>query len=108
MEKQNISSREKDIEAFLKSPYFMRLGHQIQQENWQGLMMGIRNMQGRCKALELTEFEKQLVRLREAGMQRNVSACKQILATMIAKRVQLLNARNQGAAARAAEAEEES
>ncbi len=87
---QNFSERDKEVESFLKSPYFMRLGHQIQQENWQGLMMGIRNMQNRCRALELTEFERQLGRLREAGTQRNTVACKQILAAMVVKRVQML------------------
>lgn len=84
-----MESQEKIIE-FLKSPAFMRLGRQMQGNNWQGMCMGIRSMQQKCKELELTVFDRHLMQLRDAAMHRDTNGCKQILALMVTRRVQLL------------------
>lgn len=82
--------QKKQIIDFLKSPVFMRLGHQMQGQNWQGMCMGIRNMQQKCKELEFTVFDRHLIQLRDAVMHRDQNGCKQVLAMMVTKRVQLL------------------
>ena len=88
--------QQKKMIEFLKGPFFMRLGHQMQGNNWQGMCMGIRNMQQKCKELGITAFDRHLLQLRDAAMHRNINACKQILAMMVAKRVQLLKEMEQG------------
>ncbi|MBQ7934046.1 MAG: hypothetical protein IJ327_04590 [Lachnospiraceae bacterium] len=84
-----MEQRQKIVE-FLKSPAFLRLGRQMQGNNWQGMCMGIRSMQQKCKELDLTVFDRYLVQLRDAAMHRDSNGCKQILAMMVSKRVQLL------------------
>lgn len=79
-----------EILSFLKGMDFLRLGQNIQKQNWQAVMMGLRRMQKSCAELELKEFDRYFIQLRDAAAHRNVNVCKQIMAQIVAKRVQLL------------------
>ncbi len=76
--------------AFLKGQDFIRLGQSINKGNWQSVVMGCRRMQNRCKELGMNDFIKDLQRLQDAAMHRETTACKQILAGIVVKRVNLL------------------
>lgn len=83
-------NKDAEIRAFLKGTSFIRLGHNINSGNWQVTVMGIRRMEQQCKELELTIFLRNLAQLRDAAMHRDKNGCKQILAQIVAKRVQML------------------
>ena len=77
--------------AFLKSYDFMRLGQAIVHGQWQSAAMTVRRMEAKAKELELGDFVRTLGNLRLIIMRKEEVQAKQILSTITARRVQLLN-----------------
>ena len=77
--------------AFLKSYDFMRLGQAIVHGQWQSAVMAVRRMESKAKELGLADFARLLGNLRLIIMRKEEAQAKQILSTITAKRVQLLN-----------------
>ena len=80
-----------EVSGFLESYDFMKLGQAIRKEQWNSVMMILRRMDQTLKRLEIVSFGKQIQGLRLAASAREVIQAKQILALLVAKRVQLLN-----------------
>lgn len=83
-----------DLEArdkFFHSRDFMLLGQALDRENFRSVHMIVMRMQNDCRNCDLPDFTRSLNNLRQAANAKNVTACKDILAVMIAKRAQYLN-----------------
>lgn len=80
----------KEIEDFIKSFDFMRLGQAISNERWQSAAMIIQRMDRTAKSCGINNFEKQFTALRISINRKNVTDCKSILSGIINKRVQIL------------------
>ena len=78
---------------FYKSLDFMKLGQAINRGNWQVAAMTARRMEMNAKDAEITEFNQQFVGIRQCNNRKDSIGAKQVLALMVAKRAQFLNAR---------------
>lgn len=76
---------------FYRSLDFMKLGQAIQKQNWQIASMTVRRMENMAKDLEITEFEKNFVTLRQCINRREKNAAQQAMAIMVNKRAAYLN-----------------
>ena len=78
------------VSAFLESYDFMKLGQAIQRGQWNSVMMTLRRLDVAAKNLKIDSLARQLSGLRLAAAARETAQAKQILALLVAKRVQLL------------------
>ena len=76
---------------FLKSFDFLRLGQAVNHGQWQSAAMTLRRMESQAKQAGFSEFERPFAGLRTAILRKNPEEAKQILARVVAKRVQLLD-----------------
>ena len=83
---------DKKIE-FYKSPDFMKLGQAINRGNWQVAAKTARHMEMNAKNAEITEFNQQLLGVKQCINRKDAIGAKQILAIMVAKRAKVLNAK---------------
>lgn len=83
---------DKKIE-FYKSLDFMKLGQAINRGNWQVAAMTARRMEMNAKNAEITEFNQQLLGVKQCINRKDAIGAKQILAIMVAKRAKVLNAK---------------
>lgn len=81
---------ENEISDFLKSNDFMKLGQAISHRNWQIAVMTAQRMQKEAARLGLDAFARQLTGIRQCAMQKQEKQAKDILALIIAKRVQMI------------------
>ena len=82
---------EKEIEDFLKSYMFMRLGQAVSHGNWQVAMMTFKKMEKEINRLDLKPMKSQLPGMRMAIASKNKVQAKNMLALLVAKRVQMLH-----------------
>lgn len=80
-----------ELEQFLKSNEFLKLGQAINRGNWKIAALTVRRMESRAKELGLTAMERPLLGVRQAVNHKNSAEAKQALANIVAKRVQMLN-----------------
>ena len=83
---------DKKIE-FYKSLDFMKLGQAINRGNWQVAAMTARRMEMNAKNAEIIEFNQQLLGVKQCINRKDAIGAKQILAIMVAKRANFLNAK---------------
>lgn len=79
-----------ELNKFLHSYDFMKLGQAISHNQWQPAAMTIQRMTRQAKELGITCFDRPFTGLRQAINRKNAEEAKQILATVIAKRVRLM------------------
>jgi hypothetical protein len=79
-----------DLQEFLKSHDFMRLGQAVSHGQWQSAAMIQRRMQQKADTLNLASMSRSLGNLRQAIIRKSTPDAKQILAGIVAVRVQLL------------------
>ena len=77
---------------FLKGKDFMKLGQAIEHGNWQIAGMTAQRMQKSAKEAQISEFDRQLVMIKQAIAGRKKTEAQNILAAMIGVRVRLLKA----------------
>lgn len=80
-----------DKEEFLKGKDFLKLGQAISHGNWQVAQMTAQRMQKNAKEAGVSEFDRQLIMIKQCIMGRKKTEAQNILAVMVAKRVSLLN-----------------
>lgn len=78
-------------DAFMRSRDFMKLGMAVESGNWQIAHMTVNRMQKICKEAAVSDFERNLISLKQCIAARNKESCKDILAVMVGKRVKYLN-----------------
>lgn len=82
------------VVAFYKSKDFLMLGQAIGHKNWQSAMMCLTRLQNRAKEAEITEFDLNFKGIRQCIIAKDVYQAQNILALVVAKRVQFLNKMN--------------
>ncbi len=85
---------EQQLENYIKSPNFMRIGQAINKGQWQSAAMISGRLSRQAKELGLDNFERNFTGLRQSINRKNTPDAKQNLAIIINKRVQLLNQLN--------------
>lgn len=78
-----------ELEEFLHSRDFMKIGQAITHGQWQVAAMANTRLTNQAKALELSVFLRPLQGLRQAILRKNEREAKQALAIVIAKRAAL-------------------
>lgn len=81
---------QKELEAFLHSYDFMRIGQAVTKEQWPSAMMTLRRMEQVTRRLGLDGMTRQCGQLRAALNERSKERAKNALALLTQKRVQLL------------------
>lgn len=76
---------------FLLSFDFMKAGQAVNKEKWEAAMMAVRRMESGAQFLGAISWERYFQGLRQAIIHKNKLEAKQVLATIIQKRVQILN-----------------
>lgn len=84
-----------EVTTFIKSYDFMRLGQAIGHGQWQSAAMTIRRMDMQAKKLGAECFLRQFAGLKQAVARKNVQEAKQILVSVTAKRVKIIEALNE-------------
>lgn len=79
-----------DKEEFVKSKDFMKLGRAIECGNWQIAGMTASRMQKNAEKLEIKDFDRQLIMIKQCIAGRKKQEALNALANMVAKRVMLL------------------
>lgn len=79
-----------NTEEFLKSKDFMKLGQAIEHGNWQVAGMTAQRMQKNAKEAGITDFDRQLIMLKQCLAGRKKTEAQNTLASIISKRVSLL------------------
>ena len=82
-----------EIQKFLKSYDFMKLGQAINHSQWQAAAMIIGRMTRKAKELGLDTFDRQFTGIRQAVNRKNSQEAKQILSVVISKRVNMINSK---------------
>ncbi len=82
-------------EDFLKSRDFMKLGQAIEHGNYQVAQMTAQRMQKQAKETGTPEFDRQLIMIKQCIAGRKKIEAQNILASMVSKRVQLINTLSQ-------------
>lgn len=78
-----------ELYHFLKSYDFMRFGQAVNRGQWEAAYMTLRRMEQRSAELGF-HWGRSMTGLKHAVRQKNAQEAKQILTTMIAKRVQFM------------------
>lgn len=84
-----------EVTGFIRSYDFMRLGMAITHKQWQGAAMNIRRMDMQAKKVGAECFARQFTGLKQNIAGRNVQECKQILASVTARRVKIIEVLNE-------------
>ena len=84
---------EDQLELFLKSLDFMKLGQTIEHENWQIAGMTAQKLQKHAKEAGTALFDRQFINIKQCIGQKNKKQAQDILAVIIAKRTKLLKER---------------
>lgn len=84
-----------EVTTFIKSYDFMRLGQAIGHGQWQSAAMTIRRMDMQAKKLGTECFLRQFAGLKQAVARKNAQEAKQILVSVTAKRVKIIEALNE-------------
>ena len=79
-----------ELEGFLKSFDFMKLGQAINRGQWEVAMMTVSRMERNGRRLGLEGMSRNLHELRNAILAKNAAAAKNLLAMVVQKRVQML------------------
>lgn len=79
-----------EIEEFLKSKDFMKLGQAIEHGNWQVAGMTAQRMQREAKEAGTDAFDRQLIAIKQCIAGRKKTEAQNALAAMVSKRVQML------------------
>ena len=79
-----------EIEEFLKSRDFMKLGQAIERGNWQVAGMTAQRMQREAKEAGTDAFDRQLIAIKQCIASRKKTEAQNALAAMVSKRVQML------------------
>ena len=79
------------LELFVMSMDFMRLGQAISREQWQAASMKAVKMGRKAEELGMTGWEKQFTGIKQNVNRRNREEAQQILALLIAKRVKMIH-----------------
>ena len=77
---------------FLKSLDFMRLGQALNREQWQSAAMTIRRLDLKAKEVQMNDFERNFIGIRQCINRKDGNEAKQILAVVVNKRAKHLNA----------------
>jgi len=77
-------------EDFLHSYDFMKLGQAIEHGNWQVAGMTAARIQRNAKEAEVSDFDRQIISLKQCIGSRQKLQAQNILAAIITKRVQML------------------
>lgn len=85
----------KEVTSFIKSYDFMRVGQAVGHGQWQSAAMTIRRMDMQAKKLGAECFLRQFAGLKQAIARKNVQEAKQILVSVTAKRVKIIEALNE-------------
>lgn len=86
----DLEVNEMDIEEFLKSKDFMKLGQAIEHGNWQVAGMTAQRMQKAAREAGTDAFDRQLISIKQCIAGRKKNEAQNALAFMISKRVQML------------------
>lgn len=78
-------------DEFLKSKDFMRLGKCISSGQWQSVMMTISRMQRLALETGFSDFDKNLLNIRQCAMRKDIQGAKNALSVLINKRVAMMN-----------------
>lgn len=78
-------------EEFLRSKDFMKLGQAIEHEIWQVAGMTAQRIQMNAKRAGISDFDRQLIMIKKCIGERRKIEAQNTLASMISKRVQMLN-----------------
>lgn len=78
-------------EEFLKSKEFMKLGRAIETGNWQIAGMTAQRMQKMAKESGVSEFDRQLIMIKQCIAQRKKQEALNSLAQIVSRRVSMLN-----------------
>lgn len=81
-----------DREEFLRSKEFMKLGKAIESGNWQIAGMTAQRMQKMAKEACVTDFDRQLIMIKQCIAGRKKAEALNALAGIVSKRVQMLKA----------------
>lgn len=84
-----------EVTTFIKSYDFMRLGQAMGHGQWQSAAMTIRRMDMQAKKLGAECFLRQFAGLKQAVARKNAQEAKQILVSVTAKRVKIIEALNE-------------
>ncbi len=79
-----------DKEEFLKSKDFLKLGQAIEHNNWQVAGMTVQRIHKNSKEIGLSEFDRNLIMIKQCIASRKKTEAQNALAHIIAKRVQML------------------
>ncbi len=79
-----------DKEEFLKSKDFMKLGQAIEHNNWQVAGITAQRIHKNSKEIGLSEFDRNLIMIKQCIASRKKTEAQNALAHIIAKRVQML------------------
>lgn len=85
-----------DKEEFIKGKDFLKLGQAISHENWQVAGMTAQRMQKNAKEAGISDFDRQLIMLKQCIMGRKKTEAQNILSVMVAKRVSMLKLLQEG------------
>ena len=78
-------------EELLKSKDLMKLGQAIEHEIWQVAGMTAQRIQMNAKRAGISDFDRQLIMIKKCIGERRKIEAQNTLASMISKRVQMLN-----------------
>ena len=79
----------RELEKFIKSLDFMRLGQSVNAGRWESAMMTIRRMSMQAEKLGLVCFERQFTGIRQNIARKDAGEVKNILSLVIRKRIQI-------------------
>lgn len=85
----------KEVSSFIKSYDFMRLGQAVGHGQWQAAAMTIRRMDMQAKKVGAECFWRQFAGLKQTVARKNAHETKQILVSVTAKRVKIIEALNE-------------
>lgn len=85
----------KEVSSFIKSYDFMRLGQAVGHGQWQAAAMTIRRMDMQAKKVGAECFLRQFAGLKQTVARKNEHETKQILVSVTAKRVKIIEALNE-------------
>lgn len=79
-----------DVDEYLKSKDFMKLGQAIEHGNWQVAGMTAQRMQKNAKEAGISDFDRQLIMIKQCIAGRKKTEAQNVLAAMVSKRVQMM------------------
>ena len=81
-----------ELQKFIKSLDFMRLGQAVNAGRFESAMMTIRRMTASAEKLGLVCFERQFIGIRQNIARKDAGEVKNILSLVIRKRIQIQDA----------------